>query len=69
MSAARNAIQRPDELADTAERGRRQVLARYSWDSLLADRLDGVWNDVAIPGGTGVSPAQAVGVGQASGLS
>ncbi|MCI0701950.1 MAG: glycosyltransferase family 4 protein [Planctomycetia bacterium] len=40
------AIRRPDELQDTAESGRRHVLARYSWD-LLAERLDGVWNSVA----------------------
>jgi glycosyltransferase involved in cell wall biosynthesis len=46
VSAALGAIRRPDELADTAERGRRQVLAHYSWE-LLAERLDSVWNDVA----------------------
>jgi glycosyltransferase involved in cell wall biosynthesis len=40
------AIQRPEELADTAESGRQQVLAHYSWD-LLAERLNGVWNAVA----------------------
>lgn len=49
-NAALAAIQRPEELTDTAESGRRHVLARYSWD-LLAERLDGVWNDVArVPG-------------------
>jgi glycosyltransferase involved in cell wall biosynthesis len=40
------AMRRPDELADTVESGRRQVLAHYSWD-LLAERLDGVWSDIA----------------------
>jgi hypothetical protein len=45
-SAALAAVRRPDELADTAERGRRQVLAHYSWE-LLAGRLDAVWNAVA----------------------
>lgn len=44
--AALEAIRRPEELADTAESGRRQVLVRYSWD-LLAERLDEVWNSVA----------------------
>jgi glycosyltransferase involved in cell wall biosynthesis len=42
VSTALAAIRRPDELADTAESGRRQVLARYSWD-LLAERLNDVW--------------------------
>jgi glycosyltransferase involved in cell wall biosynthesis len=46
VNSALAAIRQPDELADTAERGRRQVLARYSWD-LLAEHLDGVWNDIA----------------------
>lgn len=46
VSATLAAIRAPDELHDTAERGRRQVLARYSWD-LLAGRLDSVWNAVA----------------------
>ena len=41
-----DAIRRPEELQDTAERGRRQVLARYSWE-LLAERLDSVWTAVA----------------------
>ncbi len=41
-----DAIRRPEQLQDTAECGRRQVLARYSWD-LLAKRLDGVWDAVA----------------------
>ena len=35
-------IRRPDELQDTAERGREEVLARYDWGP-LADRLDAVW--------------------------
>jgi glycosyltransferase involved in cell wall biosynthesis len=46
VNAALAAIRRPDELADTAERGRRQVLANYSWE-LLAERLDAVWSEVA----------------------
>ena len=46
VGAALTAIRRPDELAETAESGRRQVLARYSWD-LLAERLDAVWQSVA----------------------
>ena len=46
VSATLDAIRRPDELQDTAESGRRQVLERYSWE-LLAERLDGVWNAVA----------------------
>ncbi|MFM8271172.1 MAG: glycosyltransferase [Gemmata sp.] len=44
--AALRAIARPDDLADTADSGRRQVLARYSWE-LLAERLDAVWHSVA----------------------
>jgi glycosyltransferase involved in cell wall biosynthesis len=39
------AFRSPDELQETAERGRRQVLNRYSWDP-LADRLAGVWQSV-----------------------
>jgi hypothetical protein len=39
-------IRRPEELADTAEEGRRLVLARYDWGP-LADRLDEVWETVA----------------------
>jgi len=39
------AIHRPEELQETAEHGRQQVLANYSWD-LLADRLNSVWNSV-----------------------
>lgn len=42
------AARRPDELMDTAERGRAAVLARYDWAG-LADRLDGVWRGVAAP--------------------
>jgi polysaccharide biosynthesis protein PslH len=46
MSAAiLGAIRAQDELQETAERGRRQVLSRYSWDP-LADRLAGVWQSV-----------------------
>jgi glycosyltransferase involved in cell wall biosynthesis len=40
------AIRQPEELAETAEHGREQVLARYSWD-LLAERLDAAWQAVA----------------------
>jgi glycosyltransferase involved in cell wall biosynthesis len=46
VSATLAAIRRPDELADTAESGRRKVLARYSWD-LLAEQLHEIWNSVA----------------------
>ncbi len=46
VAATLAAIRGPEELQDTAESGRRQVLAHYSWD-LLAERLDGVWNSVA----------------------
>jgi glycosyltransferase involved in cell wall biosynthesis len=44
--AALTAIRRPEELADTAESGRRQVLARYSWQ-LLVEHLDCVWKATA----------------------
>lgn len=40
------AIRRPEEFRETAENGRRQVLARYSWKP-LADRLDAVWQSVS----------------------
>jgi polysaccharide biosynthesis protein PslH len=40
------AIRDPDELRDTAERGRLRVQARYSWGP-LADRLAAVWESVA----------------------
>ncbi len=46
VSTALAAIRQPGELADTAENGRRQVLANYSWE-LLAGRLETVWNEVA----------------------
>jgi glycosyltransferase involved in cell wall biosynthesis len=46
VGAIVGAIRRPEELADTAESGRRRVLARYSWD-LLAEHLNDVWNSVA----------------------
>lgn len=45
-STAVAAIRRPEELAETADSGREQVLARYSWD-LLAKRLDEVWSEAA----------------------
>jgi glycosyltransferase involved in cell wall biosynthesis len=35
-------IRRPEDLAETAEKGRRRVLADYDWGP-LADRLDEVW--------------------------
>lgn len=41
-----DSIQRPEELRDTAENGRREVLAHYDWDP-LAERLDAVWWAVA----------------------
>ncbi|MCE9560478.1 MAG: glycosyltransferase family 4 protein [Planctomycetes bacterium] len=40
------AIRNPEELQETAERGRRRVLARYSWEP-LADKLEHVWQSVA----------------------
>jgi glycosyltransferase involved in cell wall biosynthesis len=46
VAATLAAIRRPEELADTAENGRRQVVARYSWDP-LAEHLHDVWNSVA----------------------
>lgn len=42
VNASLTAIRAGDQLQDTAESGRRQVLSRYSWE-LLAERLDGVW--------------------------
>jgi hypothetical protein len=39
-------IRRPDEARETAESGRRQVLARYSWIP-LAEHLAKVWRSVA----------------------
>lgn len=44
-TAILNAIRSTDELQETAEHGRRQVLNRYSWD-LLANRLADVWESV-----------------------
>lgn len=46
VSTVLASIRRPEELADTAESGRQQVLARYSWD-LLAKRLDDVWTEAS----------------------
>jgi glycosyltransferase involved in cell wall biosynthesis len=46
VTAVTAAIRRPEELADTAESGQQQVLARYSWDP-LAERLHDIWNSVA----------------------
>jgi glycosyltransferase involved in cell wall biosynthesis len=42
-------IRRPEELAETAEEGRRRVAARYDWGP-LADRLDRVWQAAARAG-------------------
>jgi glycosyltransferase involved in cell wall biosynthesis len=42
VSAVLRAIRYPDEFQETAERGREQVLKRYSWDP-LAERLGNVW--------------------------
>jgi polysaccharide biosynthesis protein PslH len=36
----------PDELQETAERGRWQVVSRYSWDP-LANKLEKIWRSVA----------------------
>lgn len=41
-----DAIRRPEEALETAESGRRRVLARYSWDP-LSDKLDAVWRSAA----------------------
>jgi polysaccharide biosynthesis protein PslH len=46
VSTALAAIRRPEELTETAESGRRHVLARYSWE-LLAERLNDVWTSAA----------------------
>jgi glycosyltransferase involved in cell wall biosynthesis len=46
VPAAIAAIRRPEELAETAENGRRQILARYSWDP-LANQLHEIWNSAA----------------------
>jgi polysaccharide biosynthesis protein PslH len=46
VSTALAAIRRPEELTETAESGRRHVLARYSWE-LLAERLNDVWASAA----------------------
>jgi glycosyltransferase involved in cell wall biosynthesis len=45
-AAILEAIRRPDEARETAENGRRRVLARYSWVR-LAEQLDRVWQAVA----------------------
>ena len=39
-------IREPEERRETAERGRRRVLSRYSWNP-LADKLEAVWRSVA----------------------
>lgn len=41
-----DAISNPAEIQDTAERGRRRVLARYSWTP-LAEKLENIWQSVA----------------------
>jgi glycosyltransferase involved in cell wall biosynthesis len=40
------AIYRPAELQETAESGRRRVLARYSW-APLAEKLESIWHSAA----------------------
>ena len=40
------AISNPEEFQETAEHGRRRVLARYSWEP-LTDKLDHVWQSVS----------------------
>ncbi|HEV3439031.1 MAG TPA: glycosyltransferase, partial [Gemmata sp.] len=45
VTAIVSSMQAVDELQETAERGRREVLKRYSWDP-LADRLANVWQSV-----------------------
>ncbi len=51
------AVRRPEEARETAESGRRVVLARYSWDP-LADKLDAVWRAAA--GHVSGVPAEAL---------
>jgi glycosyltransferase involved in cell wall biosynthesis len=41
-SAILAGISAPYELQETAERGRQQVLSRYSWDP-IAKRLENIW--------------------------
>jgi polysaccharide biosynthesis protein PslH len=55
---AAGAIQRPEELADTAEAGRDRVLKRYSWE-LLAERLDAVWRSVTSENARAKPPARS----------
>lgn len=40
------AVRQPEEFQETAERGRRRVLASYSWEP-LADKLEQVWRSVS----------------------
>ncbi len=40
------AVRHPEEFQETAEHGRRRVLANYSWDP-LADKLEQVWHSVS----------------------
>jgi glycosyltransferase involved in cell wall biosynthesis len=44
--AVLEAIRHPDEAQETADNGRRRVLARYSWEP-LANKLDAVWRAAA----------------------
>lgn len=46
VEAILHGMHHPDELQETAEQGRREVLARYDW-APLAERLDAVWREVA----------------------
>ena len=57
-----DAIHRPEEAQETAETGRRSVLARYSWD-LLAKRLDDVWTSASgVPTRSGRAQRHVTGV-------
>jgi len=40
------AVHHPEDIQETAEHGRRRVLARYSWEP-LAEKLETVWQSVA----------------------
>jgi glycosyltransferase involved in cell wall biosynthesis len=46
IEAILTAIQRPNEIQETAENGRLRALGRYSWKP-LAEQLEGVWHSVA----------------------
>jgi polysaccharide biosynthesis protein PslH len=46
------AIRRPEEARERAERGRKRVLSRYDWDA-LADQLERIWIDCVGSNGAG----------------